>query len=104
MYLPGRDFGAGGRRLRGDVELVADVDRRLVALVDHVFEDAVAGGEDAAGEVDDVAGAELADVRFAERDREMPLLRLAPRLSASPDASSACAGAGLVWGGAGSSG
>ena len=74
MYLPGRDFGAGGRRLGGDVELVADVDGRFVALVDHVFEDAVARGEDAAGEVDDVAGAELADVVFAERDVEVPLL------------------------------
>ena len=77
--LAGADFGAGRRRLGRDVELVANLNRRLVALVDHVFEDAVAGGEDAAGEVDDVAGAKLADVLLAERDVEVPFARLAVR-------------------------
>jgi hypothetical protein len=50
-----------------------------VAFVDHVFEDAVAGGEDAAGKIDDIAGAKLADIGLAKGDFEMPFARFAAR-------------------------
>ena len=77
MYLPGLVSVPAGDDWVVTLNWSRIWNRRLVAFVDHVFEDAVAGGEDAAVEVDDVAGAELADVFFLQRDVEVPLLRLA---------------------------
>src|SRR5919108_2350677 len=69
----GRDLRPGRRRLGRDVELLADVDRGCVPPAEHVVVHAVAGREDAARQVDDVADAELANVVLAERDGEVPL-------------------------------